>query len=370
MRYQAIMIAAALAALTFAGRAAAQIHAIEPEQAGADFPLQGEYLGEAVVGGTRTVLAAQVAAMGGGVFRAVMLPGGFPGAGYKGTGRVEAPGTRSGAKGSATGGGYQLAFDGTDLTGSGPGGVTVTLHRTVRSSPTMGLAAPSGATILFGGKDLSAWDSTAGIDARGFLKVPSQTKPISGNFSVHLEFRVPFEPEGRGQARGNSGFVMPTGTWSELQVLDSFGDEPLIDGLGSVYANAKPLVVASLPPLAWQTYDIQYTAPVTSGTTAPAKFTAWINGVLVQEGTVLKNRPTASVILLQDHTHPVFYRNIWMVPGKSDYDFMSGVSIAVPRKNQNAGLHGSGFALKGGVPLFRSGSAGVFVSPLGRIMRE
>jgi hypothetical protein len=67
----------------------AQIHAIEPDQAGPDFPLQGEYQGEVAIAGGRQILAAQVTALGDGGLRAVFFPKGFPGSGWTGSDRTE-----------------------------------------------------------------------------------------------------------------------------------------------------------------------------------------------------------------------------------------------------------------------------------------
>lgn len=315
-----------LCLLGIACRAGAQIRALEPEQAGADFPLQGEYVGET---GDKQVLAMQVAALGEGAFKVAIYPGGFPGDGYAGTGKSQASAARADGKLKVTGAGWIATGDGIDLEGTGPGGVTYKLRKAMRAGPTVGLKAPSGAKILMDGKDLSAWDAGAALDSRGFLGVPSETKAKYGSFSLHLEFRLPFEPAGRGQSRANSGFCMTTGSWSELQILDSFADDIYIDGCGSLYNTAKPLVAASLPPLSWQTYDIRYVAPVLKAgdTAGTGTITAWLNGVLVQDRTPLKNRPAASVILLQDHGHKVFYRNIWMLEGKADFDFLGAVSI-------------------------------------------
>lgn len=315
-----------LCLMGLACRSQAQLRALEPEQAGADFPLQGEYVGE--YGEGKTALAAQVAALGDGAFKVALYPGGFPGAGYAGSGKVQASGSRASGKLQVTGAGWQGSGDGIDLAGTGPDG-SFKLRKVMRASPTAGLKAPVGATTLFDGKELSAWLPSASMDARGFLKVACTTKAMYASFSVHLEFRLAFEPAGRGQQRANSGFCMTTGSWSELQILDSFGDDPLSDGCGSLYNVAKPLVTANLPPLSWQTYDIRYTAPnLKAGETAgEGTITAWLNGVLVQDKTPLKNRPASSVIMLQDHSHPVFFRNVWMLEGKADYDFLGAVSL-------------------------------------------
>lgn len=311
----------------------AQIVAIEPEEAGADFPLQGEYLGESVgTGGAKQVLVAQVSAFGNGSFRGVFFPGGFPGSpGHLASGRVQIMGTRSGDKVSFSGQSYVLSLTGTAITGTGPNQSTVSLSKVTRISPTLGAKAPAGAIVLFDGTGLAAWKAGAAVDSRGLLKVPATSIKRFGNFSLHLEFRLPFEPSGRGQARGNSGIIMNTGGFSEIQVLDSFGDAPYIDGCGALFSTAMPLVEANLPPLTWQTYDINVTAPATTG---DARVTVRHNGVIVQNKTILKNRQSTTTIELQDHQHPVFYRNIWIVE-RDDYEIPTGTVAISPKGGVN-----------------------------------
>jgi hypothetical protein len=342
---------ALLAVLLSTGAARAQVRAIEPEQAGPDFPVQGEYAGEAANG--QPAWAAQVVAMGDGSFRAVFLAGGLPGAGYAGGGRIEAAGQRSGSAVALTGTGFQATADGIELHGTGPGGAALRLRKVMRASPTMGLKPPAGALVLFDGTGTAAWDTTAGIDGRGFLKVPSRTRQAFGTFSLHLEFRVPFEPSGRGQDRGNSGFCMPAGAWTELQVLDSFGDDPLLDGCGAVYNLAKARISAAFPPLSWQTYDVRYSAPVQGrDSSQPARVTAWLNGILVHDNVVLSNRAQSSYFLLQDHGHPVFYRNIWLVNGKADYDFLASTRLAIPVARPYRGFAGPARAREASLSLW------------------
>ncbi len=96
--------------------------------------------------------------------------------------------------------------------------------------------------------------------------------------------------------------------------------------VGSIYKQFPPLVNATWPAEAWNTYDIIYSAPhfATDGSlTSPARLTVLLNGVLVQNNSSLKggttyigapsNRPHGDMPLqLQDHGNQVRYRNVWL----------------------------------------------------------
>src|SRR6266699_2393382 len=132
-------------------------------------------------------------------------------------------------------------------------------------------------------------------------------------------------PEGR-RDRGNSG-VFLMGRY-EVQVLDSYNSVTYADGqAGALYGQSPPLVNASRPPGQWQSYDIVWEAPRfdKDGKLArPARATVFHNGLVVQHATVLtgptahKARPPYAAhadklpIGLQDHSHPVRFRNVWV----------------------------------------------------------
>ena len=87
---------------------------------------------------------------------------------------------------------------------------------------------PEGAIVLFDGKSLDGWVHRDGktkpvwvllgtsggaygmqVHREGPYKLPSgdlmTKKSFDGAFKLHVEFRVPYMPEAKGEARGNSG---------------------------------------------------------------------------------------------------------------------------------------------------------------------
>jgi hypothetical protein len=129
---------------------------------------------------------------------------------------------------------------------------------------------------------------------------------------------------GEDQDRGNSGVIV-MGLY-EIQVLDSYKSRTYSDGqAGAVYGQYPPLVNASRPPGQWQMYEIIFRAPRFDGggkVLRPAHVTVLHNGVLVQDHVEIHG-PTATgepykahaaklPLELQDHHHPVRYRNIWV----------------------------------------------------------
>jgi hypothetical protein len=78
----------------------------------------------------------------------------------------------------------------------------------------------------------------------------------------------------------------------------------------------------ALPPLAWQTYDIDFTdAKVDeSGNRVNARITVRHNGVLIHNNVELKQGTPGGLpmgdgpesLFLQNHGDPVVFRNIWV----------------------------------------------------------
>jgi hypothetical protein len=200
-------------------------------------------------------------------------------------------------------------------------------------------APPSDAIVLFDGKDLSKWGQMKDgqlVDTRwpvrdGYFETGAgsgsmMTREKFGDVQLHVEFATPSPGRGASQDRGNSGVIL-MGRY-EIQVLDSFENITYADGqAASIYGEYPPLVNAARKPGEWQTYDIVFEAPKFNGTllVAPAYATVIWNGVLVQHRRPLMG-PTSGTrtphtyvahdaelpLTLQDHAHPVHYRNVWI----------------------------------------------------------
>jgi lysophospholipase L1-like esterase len=310
------MEAAAKAAKEAAAKKSAQAF-LTVESAGQDYADQGEYADDRS--------GAQVIALGDDRFRVVIHKGGLPGAGWDKSPKTEVEGRRSGAAilftNAATGWTYSIA-QGVLAVRTDKGEVHQ-MRKVNRSSPTLGAKAPAGADILFDGTNADGWRNGR-IDGRGFLQSGTKSKDIFTNFTLHLEFLLPFKPHGRGQDRGNSGVYLQDRY--EVQVLDSFGLKGENNECGGIYTKHKPAVNMCFPPLVWQTYDVDFTAAKfdeAGKKTKNAVMTVKHNGVLIHDQVEINSTTTASgintvtpvggPIQLQDHGNPIYYRNIWVV---------------------------------------------------------
>jgi hypothetical protein len=207
-----------------------------------------------------------------------------------------------------------------------------TLKRVFIEPPTLGMAPPEGAVSLFDGNNITNWERTPlhwCLTGDGAMEVCSssfKTLEEYGSGLYHIEFRTPFMPSERGQARGNSGVYL-LGRY-EVQVLDTFGLEPADNFCGGIYSFATPIADAILPPLQWQTYDITFTAPTfdaDGGKLTNARIHVLHNGIVVHDnvelgsgtpGGVSDKEATAGPLLLQDHGNQVRFRNIWFKPAE------------------------------------------------------
>ena len=205
---------------------------------------------------------------------------------------------------------------------------------------------PSDAIVLFDGKNLDEWVSADDTTKAALWTVGKkiltvkkgtgniQTKRSFTNYQLHIEWRIPSNITGEGQARGNSGlFLASTGKGDagyEMQILDCYNNSTYTNGqTASIYKQSVPLANACKKPGEWQTYDVAWTAPTFNedgSVKTKAYVTAFHNGILVQNNYELKGQ-TAYIgapfykphgpepIKLQAHgdkSEPISFRNIWI----------------------------------------------------------
>ena len=217
------------------------------------------------------------------------------------------------------------------------------LKRVHRTSPTTGKKAPENAVVLFDGSNLDAWERRGGGDPTwltkdGYFEVlpkkdnnnvggSIKTRQSFGDVKVHLEFRLPYEPEHRGQKRANSGFFLPGGY--EVQILDSYGLAGMWNECGALYKQSPPRVNMCWAPGVWQTFDVEFKRlrrDSEGNKVDHAEFTVWHNGVKIhnsfqiegatsntQKGRELGESGKNGGLSLQDHSNKIQFRNIWVV---------------------------------------------------------
>lgn len=208
--------------------------------------------------------------------------------------------------------------------------VPFSLKRVFLQPPTLGMTPPEGAALLFDGSNTDQWERWPNgwcLSDEGAMEVCGsnfKTRAEFGSGTYHIEFRTPFMPTEAGQGRGNSGVYL-LGRY-EVQVLDSFGVEPKDNLCGGIYQFAVPAADAALPPLQWQTYDITFTAPefdAAGNKTKNARIHVLHNGIVIHNdvelasgtpGGISDKEAAAGPLLLQDHSNPVRFRNIWFKP--------------------------------------------------------
>lgn len=286
-----------------------------------DYQYQGEFTGTA--GEEPGPYGAQVIALGDNRYQLVGYPGGLPGAGWeRGGEKIELSGQLMGEEVVFPGDGFTVRLNKLGrLTATADGNQVGMLERIVRESPTLGKQPPANAVVLFDGSSAEHFQNGK-IVQKMLLLADCESKEAFGDHSMHLEFRTPFKPLGRGQGRGNSGVYVQSRY--EIQVLDSFGLSGEDNECGGIYQVAKPRVNMCLPPLQWQTYDIDFIAARYDSEgkkTKNARITVRHNGVVIHDNLELprqtpgKNAEADSMgpVYLQGHGNPVVYRNIWVV---------------------------------------------------------
>ncbi|MDA0659854.1 MAG: DUF1080 domain-containing protein [Planctomycetota bacterium] len=321
----------------------------DPQQAGPEYAVQGEYTGNLGPDNDQLKVGVQIISLGQGNFRVVLHKGGLPGDGWNRGGKTEAEAKIFGDTLTFQQGDMRLVWTNGQIkarlearAGSNPVHEG-TLHRIVRESPTIGLRPPAEAIILFDGTSTEGWVGDNGKIAamsEGLLHEGVRTNARFLDHQMHLEFRTPFQPEENGQGRGNSGLYLQ-GRY-EVQILDSFGLSGESNECGGIYRIARPQENLCLPPLQWQTYDIDFIAArydAEGKLVRPAYLTVRHNGVLIHDhvemnhitgGNQLPAGPEPGFVYLQDHQNPVRFRNIWAVAKPDNVSVPTAGSNAVP----------------------------------------
>jgi len=202
---------------------------------------------------------------------------------------------------------------------------------------------PSDAIVLFDGTAESVkknWRGKDGAPTKWIVKdgeficTPGSggafTAEQFADCQLHIEWKTPKDDL---YGWGNSGVIF-MGQY-EIQILDSSAVEPsrspwkpanYADGqAGAVYGQNPPSVQPCRGPGEWQTFDIVFHPPIWDGKRLvdPGSATVFFNGVLVQDDFPFQGRTgwcrrhphstdMKGPLVLQDHGHPVPFRNVWI----------------------------------------------------------
>ncbi len=211
-----------------------------------------------------------------------------------------------------------------------------------RMSPTLNAAPPKGAIVLYDGTNLNAWkkvlekDWLVGTDTVGNFKIlPSGalqvvphaaglyesliSKQKFGDCHLHLEFRL------EGDVTNGGVYMMSR---YEMNIKDAYGVPGSPIGFGNVSdpKDLYPDVNPAFPPMQWQTFDIDWTAPRFDATgtkkIANPRITLVHNGVTIYKDVEIKalkgsvgrlGEAGVGPIYLQEHGNPYQFRNIWVI---------------------------------------------------------
>jgi hypothetical protein len=203
---------------------------------------------------------------------------------------------------------------------------------------------PKGAVVLFNGKNLDAWVGRDGesdpawvLQDDGVMEASEADirtrRTFAGGYKLHVEFRIPSNPENTVHGRGNSGVYLH-GHY-EVQILDSYGPEAQeptaihhapAESCGAIFGQTAPRVNVCKAPGFWQSYDIEFQPARFKGgrKVKDPRVTVFHNGVLIHDQVAIRVDDTGQglehdvaepgPVLLQYHSSPVQFRNIWLVP--------------------------------------------------------
>jgi hypothetical protein len=287
-------------------------------------PLMGDWQG------TGSVTAAQVVPLGGGEYKALLLTA------------FDAENSVIGTlRGVATNGSVSFASDGWTATignsrfRGAKENRKFELHHVTRSSPTLGAKPPANAIVLFNGSNLDGWAKKNGkewlaedgpakwklADGGVVEVVPGADCIIThqkfGDCHLHVEFRNLGAP-------CNSGVFFQDRY--ELNINETYGETTGTPNAGfdNCTDHAEPHIRPSFPPLAWQTFDVDFRAPrfdANGQKIEKARATVLFNGVKIYDQQPLDvphgaarrlGEAPKGPLMLQEHGMPLQFRNIWL----------------------------------------------------------
>ncbi|QDU24982.1 hypothetical protein ETAA8_00430 [Anatilimnocola aggregata] len=328
---------------------------------GIELKMQGEYVGQ---DGDKPV-GVQVVARGDKAFHALVLEGGLPGDGWDGGryGLLESGPISEGRAEfrSPNDEGWGAVLDENGLTLK-RGDRKALLKRVDRKSETLGLQPPAGAIVLFGGMkpNVDAFEERKDIEGQtsplmfeGNMMAGAVTKRRFRDYMLHVEFMTGWEPQNIPWRRADAGIYMLARY--EVAIGDSFGFDFDLSGAtspnrpqlvsdkktsskfpeakqssaprvcGSVFTYQSKVPNSCLPPLVWQTLDIEFTAPRFDDNgkkTSKAVISVKLNGHQTVDKLEV-NGPTPhgfkgpetpdGPIWFEAFGRRVLYRNIWVV---------------------------------------------------------
>jgi hypothetical protein len=368
-----------LSAMVFAAAVSAHAQdkkkqaATDISQVDEDYSLQGEYLGHARIAENgrwqNGYVGLQVVALGDGKFDAVLYTGGLPGAGWNRRDKQQLSGMREENQLRLQDGPFTIDVHSrwADISYEGQS-ASSRIDKILRISPMVGKRPPHDATVLFNGTSTELFKNGRMTDD-GLLMEGADTRDAYRDFTLHIEFRLPYMPYARGQDRSNSGVYLQSRY--EVQILDSFGLEGVHNECGGLYRQRPPSVNMCYPPLRWQTYDLTLTSAKfdESGKKIKnARLTVRHNGELIHDDVELKNKtgagrpegPKALQTKLQNHGNPVRFRNIWLVQHDGTPSPVGHPPIQLAQPQYRMHTHAPAAGYYAGHPRYSGGSRYIF----------
>lgn len=231
---------------------------------------------------------------------------------------------------------------------------------------------------LFNGKDLTGWACEGDLDAWGAVDGELVTlKPGEGwwirtdkmyrDFELKLDFWM---PEGgnsgvgiRGSSNGDPAF-----TGFEVQILDTYGEEPKDHTCGSIYTAITASEMAVNAADEWNSYHIRVIGDTVDVT---------LNGIKIidheslddrgyfrspENPLPLNGRATTGYISLQDHGHPFRFRNIKIKDLSPDPEPEGMVALIDPELNNWFSEDNAVWTNEGGSLIGRNGPGHLFTN--------